>query len=72
MMFPKDGNYHCRKCGSTIPIESDAKNFVSKAKIDDHEVVVLRRNRLRPATTNAKMSEWGTTLHLVAKTSSGL
>ena len=60
MMFPKDGNYQCRKCGNIIPIENNAQNFVSKAKIDDHEVVVLEGEQTSGLpTTNAKCPECG-------------
>lgn len=29
MMFPKNGNYECRKCGNIIPIKSDEKKALS-------------------------------------------
>ena len=59
-MFPKDGNYICRKCGNLIPIKNNAKNFVSKAKIDDREVVVLEGEQISGLpTTSAKCPECG-------------
>lgn len=60
MMFPKDGNYLCRKCGNIIPIKNNAQNFVSKAMIEDHEVVVLEGEQISGLpTTSAKCPECG-------------
>jgi len=60
MMFPKDGNYLCRKCGNKIPIKNNAKNFVSTAMIDDREVVVLEGEQISGLpTTSAKCPECG-------------
>ena len=60
MMFPKNGNFECRKCGNIIPIKGNKKNFVSKAKIDDREVVVLEGEQTSGLpTTNARCPECG-------------
>ncbi len=60
MMFPKDGNYLCKKCGNIIPIENNAQNFVSKAMIEDREVVVLEGEQISGLpTTSAKCPECG-------------
>lgn len=63
MMFPKNGNYECRKCEYTEPIENEKqKAFVSKSEIDEHEVVVLEGeiNTGLP-TTRVKCPECGNT-----------
>ncbi|HHV24198.1 MAG: transcription factor S [Methanosarcina sp.] len=60
MMFPKNGNFECRKCGNIIPIKNNAKNFVYKEKIDDREIVVLEGEQTSGLpTTSARCSECG-------------
>ncbi|MDD3041376.1 MAG: transcription factor S [Methanosarcinaceae archaeon] len=61
MMFPKNGNFECRKCGHTESMEDKKQeSFVSTSKIDEHEVVVLEGEQLSGLpTTRAKCPECG-------------
>ncbi|MDD2440081.1 MAG: transcription factor S [Methanosarcinaceae archaeon] len=60
MMFPKNGNFECRKCGYTTSMKTEKESFVSKSKMEEHEVVVLEGEESTGLpTTSAKCPECG-------------